>query len=63
MEYVKGLSITEHCDYHKLTIEERLRLLQQVCLAVYHAHQKGIIHRDIKPSNIVVSMQDDQALP
>ncbi|MFC1795280.1 tetratricopeptide repeat protein [Planctomycetota bacterium] len=62
MEYVKGLSITEHCDRHKLTIEERLRLFQQVCQAVQHAHQKGIIHRDIKPSNILVSTQDDKAI-
>jgi serine/threonine protein kinase len=63
MEYVKGLSITEHCDHHKLTVEDRLNLFRQVCHAVHHAHQKGIIHRDIKPSNILVSLQEDQALP
>jgi len=63
MEYVKGLSITEHCDRHKLTIEERLRLFQQVCEAVQHAHQKGIIHRDIKPSNILVSVENDRSIP
>jgi serine/threonine protein kinase/Tfp pilus assembly protein PilF len=63
MEYVKGLPITEYCDHYKLTIKERLRLFQQVCHAVHHAHQKGIIHRDIKPSNILVSLQDDQAVP
>jgi non-specific serine/threonine protein kinase/serine/threonine-protein kinase len=63
MEYVKGLSITDHCDRHKLTIEDRLNLFRQVCLAVHHAHQKGIIHRDIKPSNILISTQDDQILP
>ncbi len=63
MEYVKGLSITDYCDHHKLTIEERLNLFRQVCFAVHHAHQKGIIHRDIKPSNILVSTQDDQVLP
>jgi serine/threonine protein kinase/WD40 repeat protein len=63
MEYVKGLPITEYCDHHKLTIEERLRLFQEVCHAVQHAHQKGIIHRDIKPSNILVSTQDDKAVP
>ena len=63
MEYVKGLPITEHCDQNKLTIEERLRLFLQVCHAVQHAHQKGIIHRDIKPSNILVSISDDLATP
>jgi len=63
MEYVKGLPITEHCDHHKLLIEDRLNLFLQVCHAVQHAHQKGIIHRDIKPSNILVSLEGDQALP
>jgi len=63
MEHVKGLPITEYCDRHKLTVEERLRLFQQVCLAVHHAHQKGIIHRDIKPSNILVSAENDRPSP
>jgi WD40 repeat protein/serine/threonine protein kinase len=63
MEYVKGLPITEHCDRHKLTIEDRLKLFLQVSHAIHHAHQKGIIHRDIKPSNILVSTVDDQVIP
>jgi len=63
MDLVSGVPINEHCDRHKLTIEERLRLFIHVCQAIQHAHQKGIIHRDIKPSNILVSVKDDEAVP
>ena len=63
MEHVPGVSITEYCDRERLTTKQRLALFQQVCHAVQHAHQKGIIHRDIKPSNVLVMMQDGQPVP
>jgi serine/threonine protein kinase/Tfp pilus assembly protein PilF len=63
MECVEGVSITEYCDQHKLTIRERLSLFLRVCEAIQHAHQKGIIHRDIKPSNILISVEDGKAVP
>jgi len=63
MEYVRGMPITEFCDHHTLSIEQRLRLFQQVCQAVQHAHQKGIIHRDIKPSNILIISENDHFIP
>jgi len=63
MEYIKGLPITEYCDHHKLSIEDRIDVFQQVCHAIQHAHQKGIIHRDIKPSNILVCTEQDKAVP
>ena len=55
MELVRGVKITEYCDQHSLTTQDRLMLFVQICEAVQHAHQKGIIHRDIKPSNILVT--------
>jgi serine/threonine protein kinase/tetratricopeptide (TPR) repeat protein len=60
MELVKGIPITEYCDKQQLTIPQRLELFSQVCQAVQHAHQKGLIHRDLKPSNVLVSTQDDR---
>ncbi len=63
MEYVKGVPITEHCDRHKLTIEERLKLFLRICEAFQYAHQKGIIHRDIKPTNIQVCIEGEKAVP
>ena len=58
MELVRGIRVTEYCDQSRLTIPERLSLFIQVCHAIQHAHQKGIIHRDIKPSNVLVTMHD-----
>jgi serine/threonine protein kinase/tetratricopeptide (TPR) repeat protein len=64
MELVRGVKITEYCDQHSLTTEDRLKLFVQVCQAVQHAHQRGIIHRDIKPSNILVTHSlEDVATP
>ena len=58
MEWVKGERITEFCDVRRLTVRERLDLFIEVCQAIQHAHQKGVIHRDIKPSNILVGLQE-----
>jgi serine/threonine protein kinase len=63
MELVKGDPITGYCDRHSLPTEQRLRLFLQVCHAVQHAHQKGVIHRDLKPTNILVTEHDGEAVP
>ena len=63
MELIQGQPITDYCDEKKLTIRERLELFSHVCLAVQHAHQKGIIHRDIKPNNVLVTEIDGKAVP
>ena len=58
MERVKGVPITSYCEEQQLDTKARLELFNDVCAAVQHAHQKGVIHRDLKPSNILVSPHD-----
>jgi eukaryotic-like serine/threonine-protein kinase len=63
MELVRGIKITDYCDENNLSTVARLELFIQVCQAIQHAHQKGIIHRDIKPSNILVADHDGVPVP
>src|SRR5260370_10404722 len=63
MELVRGVRITDYCDQNNLPTSERLGLFVQVCRAIQHTHQKGVIHRDIKPSNILVTSHDGVPAP
>ncbi len=55
MELVKGVPLNEFCEQSRLSLPQRLLLMKQVCAAVQHAHQKGVVHRDLKPGNVLVS--------
>jgi len=63
MELVRGVHVTEYCTQSRMSTRERLVLFIQICQAIQHAHQKGIIHRDIKPSNILVTLHDGVPVP
>lgn len=63
MEYVSGEPITRYCSQRKPSLEAILELFRQVCDAVQHAHQKGVIHRDLKPSNILITEELGKPAP
>ncbi len=55
MEFIEGETFYRYCDSQKMNLSERLRIFQQICSAVAHAHKNQVIHRDIKPNNILVT--------
>jgi serine/threonine protein kinase/tetratricopeptide (TPR) repeat protein len=63
MEFVDGRPLSVFCDEHRLSLRARLQLYVEVCDAVLHAHQKGVIHRDLKPSNVLVTRVGGRAVP
>ncbi len=63
MELAEGEKITDFCDRRSFGVPQRLALFIQVCEAIQHAHQKGVVHRDIKPSNVLVREHEGRLVP
>jgi tetratricopeptide (TPR) repeat protein len=55
MELIDGADLADHVGSRNFTQRQVLELMRTICLAVQHAHQRGVIHRDLKPSNILVT--------
>ena len=54
MEYVDGVNLRQSLQAGRLTPEQALTIVPQVCEALQYAHDQGLVHRDIKPENVLL---------
>lgn len=63
MEYIEGGSLRDRLggvgEQEALSIEEALKITEQVCDGLLVAHKSHLFHRDIKPENILISFDED----
>ena len=60
MEYVEGKTLTEYLieNYDNLSLEKRLRIVLQICIAIHNLHSKDCVHQDLSPNNVMI--QEDE---
>ena len=54
MRYMNGGSLSERIKARQnFSIEEAVKIIEQIAPGLDEAHSKGIVHRDLKPANIL----------
>ncbi len=59
MEFVPGTSLADEIRRAPIELKRAIPIFIQICDALAHAHQRGVLHRDLKPSNILLTQLAD----
>ena len=54
LEYIAGATLRTVLEEGRLSPQEAMRLVPQLCAGLQYAHGQGVIHRDLKPENILI---------
>ena len=58
MELCEGGDLLDYVNEQKYRSEMEIkRHFQELSLAIYHTHQRGVVHRDLKLENLILDLQ------
>lgn len=60
-DFIDGITVADYQKRHKrFTVQETIDIGIQICDAMAHSHNRGVLHRDLKPSNILLTNPDSK---
>ena len=52
MELLEGKDLKHAIANRKMTLDEKLGIMEQICEGLAFAHARELVHRDLKPANL-----------
>ena len=62
MKLIDGGTLADDATKFRENHRAAAKLMIDICSAVHHAHQRGVLHRDLKPGNVLIDADDNPLL-